>query len=175
MLKLSVPAAVAAALLAGAAVAAPPPSSGTTASGPRTDHVWHHSMHRGWHGDRWMGTLRQLDLTDAQRTGIRDLMRQGFQQARPEMTALREKRTAFEAATPGSAEYQAAANDLGHAEANAALARMLQRADLRTKVYQLLTPAQRTQLATLRAQRQERRQWQESHRPSASRPDDSAS
>lgn len=175
MHKLTVSAAVAAALIAGAAAAAPPASAAPGAAAPRTDHAWNHGMHRGRHGDRWMRTLRELDLSDAQRSSIRELVRQDFQQSRPEMVALRQKRAAFEAATPGTAEYQAAANDLGHAQANAALARMLHRADLRAKVYQLLTPDQRTQLATIRTQRQERRQWEQSHRQPVTQGAESAS
>lgn len=167
MHKLLVPAVVMAASLTGTAMAfaAPPPAHPGT--GPMPGHMWQHRGHGRWHGGHWMRTLRQLDLSTTQRASIRSMLRADFKEARPEMVALRQKRAAFEAATPGTAEYHAAANDLGHAEADAALTRMLHHADLRTKIYQLLTPAQRAQLATLRAQRQERRQWRESHRPNA--------
>lgn len=150
---------IAATVIAGSAGAAPtaPPAPGS---------MQHFAHHAGayWRGHRSMALFRQLDLTQAQRASIRDFAKAGFQQAHPEMLALRQKRAAFESAVPGTAAYQAASNDLAHAEANAALARALRRSDLRSRIYQLLTPAQRAQLATLQAQRQERRDWRRSHR-----------
>lgn len=130
-------------------------------------HQWHRFGHHRWHGNHWMRTLRQLDLSDAQRTSIRQLVRGDFKQAHPEMLALREKRLAFEAATPGTPAYEAASNDLGQAAANAALARMLSRSKLRSQIYQVLTPAQKTQLATIQAQRAQRRNWERANRPDA--------
>ncbi|HEU0196333.1 MAG TPA: hypothetical protein VFQ88_03845 [Nevskiaceae bacterium] len=41
------------------------------------------------------------------------------------------------------------------------------RAELRTRIYQLLTADQRAQLTTLQAQRNERVQWIATHRPEA--------
>ncbi len=116
-----------------------------------------------WRRHRAEAWFRQLDLTPAQRASIHGFAKAGFQQLRPELLALRQNRAAFNRAVPGSAAYQAAANDLAHAEANAALARALRRADLRSQAYRILTPAQRTQLATLQAQRRERRDWRREH------------
>ncbi|HEX5961656.1 MAG TPA: Spy/CpxP family protein refolding chaperone [Rhodanobacteraceae bacterium] len=110
-----------------------------------------------------MGLLRQLDLTDTQRASVHQLMQQSFEQAHSGMQALHEKRMAFEKAVPGSAGYQAAANELAEAESSAAHARVLREADLRAKIHDLLTPAQRTQLANLREQRETKmKQWRES-------------
>jgi hypothetical protein len=39
-------------------------------------------------------------------------MQQNFQQARPQLETLNQKRMAFENATPGSSQFQAAADDL---------------------------------------------------------------
>lgn len=141
------------------AFAAAPPSAAST--GAATNHRHMHRMHHGRHG---MSMLDQLNLTDAQRTSVHQLMRQSFQDARPTMQTLRQKRVAFEKATPGSAEFQAAANDLAQAESSAAHARVLRRAELRTRIYNLLTPEQRTKYASIRAQREARmKQWRESH------------
>lgn len=150
----------------GAAGAALPVANGQ----PSMDHGQHQTGQR-WHGHRSMELFRQLDLSEAQRASIRTFARENFRQMRPELAALRQKRMAFDDAVPGTAEYQAAANDLAHAEANAALARVLHKSDLRSKIYQTLTPAQKVQLATLRAQRKERRDWHRTHlqpAPSAS-------
>lgn len=151
------------------AFAAAPPPAGTATTGTSQ-----HAKHRDGHH---MKLFDQLNLTDTQRTSVRQLFRQNFEQARPEMQALREKRMAFDNATPGSAAYQSAANDLARAESNAAHAQVLRQAALRTKIYDLLTPEQRTQYATLRAQhRTKMKQWRESHmqKPSGSAPASSA-
>ena len=119
---------------------------------------WHHGVAMGGH------MYDQLNLSDAQRTQIKQLTRQTFAQAKPQMQALRQARQAFESAAPGTADYQTAASNLAEAEADAARTRTTSRANLRAQIYQLLTPAQRTQLASLRAQHKaEMKQWRESH------------
>lgn len=141
------------------AFAAAPPSAAST--GAATSH-WH--MQRMHHGKHAMGMLDQLNLTDSQRASVHQLMRQSFQDARPAMQTLRQKRMAFENATPGSAEFQTAASALAEAESSAAHARVLHQAELRTRIYNLLTPAQRTQLESLRTQHEAKmKQWRESH------------
>lgn len=123
-------------------------------------HAWHghHGMAMGGH------MYDQLNLSDAQRTRIKQLTQQTFAQAKPQMQALRQARQAFESAAPGTADYQTAASNLAEAEADAARTRTTDRASLRAQVYALLTPAQRTQLASLRAQHKaEVKQWRESH------------
>jgi Spy/CpxP family protein refolding chaperone len=124
-------------------------------------HAWHH----GHHGMAMGGHMySKLGLSDAQRTQIKQMTRQDFAQSKPQMQALRQARQAFESASPGTAAYQAAASNLAEAEADAARTRTANRANLRAQIYQLLTPAQRTQLASLRAERKARmQQWRESH------------
>lgn len=123
-------------------------------------HAWH-----GHHHGMAMGgqMYDQLNLSDAQRTQIKQLTKKSFAEAKPQMQALRQARQAFESATPGTADYQTAAGNLAEAEADAARTRTANRANLRAQVYQVLTPAQRTQLASLRAERQAKmQQWRES-------------
>jgi Spy/CpxP family protein refolding chaperone len=95
-------------------------------------------------------------------------MQQNFQQARPEMQSLRQKRVAFDNATPGTSQFQSAANDLAQAESTAAHAQVLRQADLRTKIYNLLTSEQRTKLASLIQQRQQEMQQRRAAAPAAS-------
>lgn len=144
------------------AFAAPPPASSASAgSMAQPMHQRGESMQKR---DHRMGMLDQLNLTDAQRTSIRELRQQSFTTARPAMQTLRQQRMAFERATPGSADYQTAANTLAQAEADAARTRVLREADLRGKIYNVLTPAQRTQLASLKEQREARMQkWRDAH------------
>lgn len=119
---------------------------------------WHHGVAMGGH------MYDQLNLSDAQRTQIKQLTRQTFAQAKPQMQALRQARQAFESATPGTADYQTAASNLAEAEADAARTRTTNRANLRAQIYQLLTPEQRTQLASLQAEHKaQKQQWRESH------------
>lgn len=156
------------ALLAASVVCSPlafaatstPATSSTAATA--ASHQDHRDMHRGQHGmdhrQMGMGVLHQLDLTDAQRTSIRQMMQQSMEQARPSMMALRDKRMAFMGATPGTSGYQAAATALAQAESDAARAEVMREADLRTKIYGTLTAEQRTKLATLTTQRMQQMQ-----------------
>lgn len=130
------------------------------AGAQQAGHAWHghHGMAMGGH------MYDQLNLSDAQRTQIKQLTQQDFAQAKPQMQALRQARQAFESAAPGTAGYQTAASNLAEAEADAARTRTTNRANLRAQVYQVLTPAQRTQLASLRAEHKaQMQQWRESH------------
>jgi Spy/CpxP family protein refolding chaperone len=110
----------------------------------------------------------QLGLTDAQRTSVRQAMQQNFQQARPEMMSLRQKQLAFENATPGTSQFQSATSDLAAAESTAARNQVQRQADLRTKIYNLLTSEQRTKLASLIQQRQQEMQQRRAAAPAAS-------
>lgn len=125
--------------------AAAPPPAGTATTGASQP-----GKHRG--SGHHMKLFDQLNLSDTQRASVHQLFQQNFEQARPEMQALRQKRMAFDNAIPGSAGYQSAVNDLAQAESAAAHARVLRQAELRTRIHDLLTPEQRTQYATLRAQ-----------------------
>lgn len=100
--------------------------------------------------------LEELNLTAAQQSSIRETMQQNFQQLRPQMQVVNQKRQAFENATPGSSGYQSAVNDLAQAEADFAKAQTLREGAVRSKVYELLTPAQRSKLKDLIAQQKAR-------------------
>lgn len=148
----------------------PPAASASTAraAGPHSGHRHHHRMHHRGHG---MHVLGKLDLTESQRTSIHKLMRDNFRQARAGMDELHRKRAAFEKATPGTAAYQSAVDDLAEAEASAARSRVMRRADLHRKIHSLLTAEQRAKLADIRAQRQARMEkWRASHKHSMAGP-----
>ena len=160
MRKSMIPSTLLAALLAcsSLAFAAAPqqtvPTSGT-ATAPRAH-------------QRQPNLFDQLGLTDSQRSNVRKLMQENFQQARPEMQTLGQKRTAFDNATPGTSQFQSAANDLAAAESSAAHDQVLRQAALRTKIYNLLTSEQRTKLASLIQQRQQEMQQRRAAAPAAS-------
>lgn len=100
--------------------------------------------------------LEQLDLTDSQQSTIRSTVQQNFQQLQPQLQTVTRKRQAFEDATPGTAAFQSAMNDLAQAEADFAKARTLREGALRTRIYEVLTPSQRTKLKNLIAQQKAR-------------------
>lgn len=157
-----VSAALLAALGFSAGAFAQPPGAGPDGPG------WHHR-----HGGPLAHELRQLNLSDAQKASIKQVVQAARPQMRAQMEAVREQRKAFETATPGSSAYQSAAGSLAQAEANAASARVQQQAAIRTQIYALLTDAQKTQLATLIQQREAKiAQWQAEHpAPSAAAAD----
>lgn len=123
---------------------------------PNPAHGMHHMHHMGrmhYHAyDRRL--IKQLDLTDAQRTQLQQWMRQDHAKARAGMKALNGKRMALHNATPGTAAYQRATSELAEASANAARERVMHAAAQRSRFYGMLTPAQRSKLAELRTQHQ---------------------
>ena len=126
----------------------------------------HGMRHHGSWGD--MAMLKQLNLSDAQSTQIKQLWQTSSNTGRADMQALGQKRMAYENATPGTAGYQSAASALAQAESSATQQRVMREADLRSKIYTVLTPAQRTKLASLRSERQQKMQqrheaWAQKH------------
>ncbi|WP_266168938.1 Spy/CpxP family protein refolding chaperone [Dyella subtropica] len=114
------------------------------------------------HGHGMMMGLNKLNLTDAQRASIKQLMKNSFEQNKSQRQNLRQQRAAFEAMTPDQAGYQSAAASLAQAEAAATQTRVQQHAALRAQIYALLTPAQKAQVAAMKAERQARKQqWEQ--------------
>jgi periplasmic protein CpxP/Spy len=118
----------------------------------------------GWHshGHGQFMALSKLNLTDAQKASIKQIIQTSFAQNKTQRQALGQQRTAFETMTPDQVGYQAATASLAQAEATAASARVTQRANVRAQIYALLTTAQKAQVATMQAQQQARKaQWQQ--------------
>ncbi|MDO1528591.1 Spy/CpxP family protein refolding chaperone [Fulvimonas sp. R45] len=130
-------------------------ASDAAAPGPHAG--WHHG-----HGHHGMFALRKLDLSDAQKASIKQIMQNSFASTKAQRQALREQRRAFESLTPDQAGYQAAADRLAQAEADATRARVEQQASVRAQVYGVLTSAQKMKLASLKAEREQRMQeWKQ--------------
>lgn len=138
---------------------------GTTAAMAAPDAGGHGSSDHGWrghHGHGQMMMLHKLDLSDAQKASIKQIVQAERAQDKPQREALRQQRRAFESMTPNQVGYQAAAANLAKAEGQATQDRVLRKADLRAKIYAVLTPQQQAQVATFKAQAQERRaQWKQ--------------
>jgi periplasmic protein CpxP/Spy len=116
-----------------------------------------HGHHRG------LMALRGLNLTDAQKASIKQIIQQNMSQMKPQFQAVRQQRQAFEALSPSSSGYQAAAASLAQAEANLTSARITTRAAVTAQIYNtVLTGAQQTQLTAEKAAFQARKaQWQQ--------------
>jgi protein CpxP len=116
----------------------------------------------GHHGGSQMMLFSKLDLSDAQRASIKQIISSSREQNKTSRQALSQQRAAFEAMPENSAGYQAAASNLATTEAQATHDRVLQMASIRAQIHALLTPAQQAQLATLKTQEQARhQQWQQ--------------
>ncbi|WP_329743028.1 Spy/CpxP family protein refolding chaperone [Dyella sp. A6] len=140
--------------LGGIAMAAPQSDFG----GPHGS--WHHQ--HGPHGGHAMFALKKLNLSNSQKTSIRQIIKSSFATGKDQRKALFQQRKAFQSLTPDQSGYQAAADSLAQAEANAARARVEQQASVRAKIYAVLTPAQKMQLASMKAKREQRMQeWKE--------------
>jgi periplasmic protein CpxP/Spy len=130
---------------------------GASVAGIANADGWH-----GQHGGSQMMMLHNINLSDAQRASIKQIMSSSREQGKALRQALRQQRDAFEAMTPNAVGYQAAAASLAKAEGQATQERVLRMANLRAQIYAVLTPAQQSQVAALVAQAQaRRRQWQQ--------------
>ncbi|MEO6799620.1 MAG: Spy/CpxP family protein refolding chaperone [Rhodanobacter sp.] len=146
--------ALASALALGTTVAVAAPGAGGPGS---PGHGWH-----GHHGGGQMMMLHRLNLSDAQKASIKQIVSTSRAQDKPQREALRQQRSAFESMTPNQVGYQAAAASLAQAEGQATQARVQQMANLRAQIYAVLTPQQQAQAATFKQQAQERRaQWKQ--------------
>jgi protein CpxP len=102
--------------------------------------------------------LRQLDLTDAQRTQVRQLMERHRSDAFPLVERLRTaadaQRQAMEAAPVDEARIRTAVEQVAQVQADLAV----QRARLQSEILSVLTPEQQQRLQQLRAEQKARMQ-----------------
>src|SRR5579859_5523347 len=84
----------------------------------------------GFHGHRGHGAFEaysKLNLTDAQKASIKQIMQTARSQGKTQRDTLRQQREAFEQMAPNASGYQAAATALAQAEGAATTARVQQR------------------------------------------------
>jgi Spy/CpxP family protein refolding chaperone len=143
----------AALMAAGAVVAASGMSAASAADDATTPppgapgpHGWHH--HRGgeWH------LLGKLGLSDAQKQQIKSILTA----ARPEMESLhsqiRANQLKLRQTQPSDPNYTSIVSQASQTHGSLSAQVLTQRAQVRAQVFQVLTPAQQTQLAALEAQ-----------------------
>jgi protein CpxP len=138
-------------------------STAVSAQGPGPEGGPGPGFHHRPHGEL-MHVLKELNLSDDQKASVKQLFQQSHEQLKPQMEALMADRQALLGATPGTAAYQTAANNLAQAASAAAGAHVQAEATLATQVYNLLTDAQKAQWATLQQQHLAKMaQWQAKH------------
>jgi Spy/CpxP family protein refolding chaperone len=98
-------------------------------------------------GGPFMRELRDLDLSDAQKSQIRGFFGAVRDEARTSRDAMRELHRSYDQAVPGTPAFRTLTAQLADAEAAQARERVQKMADIRTQVYGVLTPDQRKQLA----------------------------
>jgi Spy/CpxP family protein refolding chaperone len=113
----------------------------------------HGEGHRGHPMPPFMHELHQIDLTDAQKQTIRGYFESKRETLHSQMDAVHQARQAFDAALPGSSQFITAQAQLEQVEVAATQARIRNEAELKTKIYSVLTDEQKTKLQTLIAQR----------------------
>jgi protein CpxP len=116
------------------------------------------------HGSPFIHELHELNLSDAQKASVKNLVKNSFAQSKPQAQAFRQQREAFEALAPNDPRYAASASSLAQAAGAQASARVTQLTELKQQIFAVLTPAQQQQLAAMEAKHQAKRaEWQEKH------------
>ncbi len=128
--------------IASAADESTPPAATTTPSGPH----WHHHGGGPWH------LYSKLGLTPEQQTSIKAIMTA----AKPQMKSLHQQMQAnhlkLMQTNPYDPNYANVVAEVAQSNASLTSQRTSQQSELRAQMYAVLTPAQKTQLATLEAQ-----------------------
>ncbi|GLQ92499.1 Spy/CpxP family protein refolding chaperone [Dyella acidisoli] len=117
---------------------------------------------RGGHAEGMLA-LRGLNLTDAQKAQVKQIVQQSFASLKAQGQAVHQQREAFEALSPSASNYQSSAAALAQAEANFTSARIIARAAVTAQIYNsVLTSAQQSQYTTQKAAFEARKaQWQQ--------------
>jgi periplasmic protein CpxP/Spy len=120
-----------------------------------------HGGHHGFHDGGL--PLRGVTLTDTQKASIKQIKQSEFSSLKSQFQAVHQQRQAFEALSPSSSGYQAAAASLAQAEGQLVTARITAEATADAQIYNsVLTGAQQTQVATNKANFQARQaEWQQ--------------
>ncbi|HEY1312830.1 MAG TPA: Spy/CpxP family protein refolding chaperone [Steroidobacteraceae bacterium] len=109
---------------------------------------------QGWHHHGPMHLLSQLGLSATQKQQVKDIMTA----ARPEMQSLHEQIHAnslkLRQTQPTDPNYSSIEAQVSQTHGSLSAQMMTQQAEVRAKLFKILTPAQQTQLAALEAEMQ---------------------
>ena len=148
-------AAAAGVLFAGAAVAADDPAAPCPGAGPHGPRAGHHGR-VGPPEERWERMTAELNLTDAQRADIREIVTKNRNDVRPLVEDLMRARTDLHAAvtapTPDERDIRSATERLVRAQTAVAL----ERSRIASEVRSVLTPDQQAMFDAQRAKARDR-------------------
>ncbi len=126
-----------------------PTTAAPAAPGP---HGWHHHHHGGFH------MLSKLNLSAEQQASIKTIMANAGPQMKSIHQEMRANSLKLSQTQPTDANYQSVVAQVTQANGSLHSQMITQREAVRAQIFKVLTPAQQTQLATLKAQMQARMQ-----------------
>lgn len=126
-----------------------PTTAAPAAPGP---HGWHHHHHGGFH------MLSKLNLSAEQQASIKTIMANAGPQMKSIHQEMRANSQKLSQTLPTDANYQSVVAQVTQANGSLHSQMITQRESVRAQIFKVLTPAQQTQLATLKAQMQARMQ-----------------
>jgi len=139
------------AVMLGGAIAKSQTADTVTAPPPDHPHAW------GMHGHMMGFPFRQLDLTDAQRTQIKEVMHKEHSTMKPLFTQLHEMNQQLKQYSEGSYD-EAKVQALVAQQAQTLVQLKVQETRIHNEIYQLLTPDQQAKLKEIEANREARMQ-----------------
>jgi protein CpxP len=114
-------------------------------------HGWHHH-HGAWH------LLSKLNLSAEQQASIKTIMANAAPQMKSIHQEMRANSLKLSQTQPTDASYQGVVSQVTQANGSLHSQMITQREAVRAQIFKVLTPAQQTQLAALKAQMQARMQ-----------------
>jgi protein CpxP len=114
-------------------------------------HGWHHH-HGPWH------LLSKLNLSAEQQASIKTIMANGAPQMKSIHQEMRANSLKLSQTQPTDANYPSVVSQVTQANGSLHSQMITQREAVRAQIFKVLTPAQQTQLAALKAQMQARMQ-----------------
>jgi Spy/CpxP family protein refolding chaperone len=137
------------------ATAADEPAAATPATtpgaGPRGHHGWHHH-------DGAFHMLSKLNLSAQQQASIKTIMANAGPQMKSIHQEMRANSLKLSQTQPTDANYASVVSQVTQANGSLHSQMITQREAVRAQIFKVLTPAQQTQLAALKAQMQARMQ-----------------
>lgn len=122
-------------------------------------HEWsHHHGHRGFDGHGMHRLLHKLDLTDQQRSQVRDIMQKSRPQYQTLRTQMRDNQRRLMQINPDDPNYTNVVSQVAQANGQVVTQMIQLRSQERADIYKVLTPEQKQKLQTMKQKWRERMQ-----------------
>ena len=130
----------------------------TTPPATQSGHHFRHLRHHGRHGFMMLPFAHQLDLTDAQRTQMKQIMSQERSTLKPLMQQLSSSRQQLQQMALSGSFDEAAARTVAQQQTQAMTELAVQHARIQSQLVAVLTSDQKTKLNQLMSERQQKMQ-----------------